>query len=37
MVVSWVPGVENAMEGTGVPMEAVVVVICVEVRRGGVE
>lgn len=36
VVVSGVPGVENAMERVDIPMEAVVV-ICVEVSRGGVE
>lgn len=30
-------GVENIMESTDVPMEAVVVVICAEVSGGGVE
>lgn len=37
MVVSGLPGVENAMERTDVLMEAVVVVICVDAVRGGVE
>lgn len=37
VVVSGVPGVENATERADILMEAVVVVICVEVSRGGVE
>lgn len=37
VVVSGVSGVENTMERTGPLMGDVVVVICVEVSRGGVE
>lgn len=37
MFVSGLPGVENAVERSSVPMEAVVVVMGGEVSRGGVE
>lgn len=37
MVMSGLTGVEKAMERTGVAMEAVAVVICVELSKGGVE
>lgn len=37
VVGSGVLGVENVMERTGVAMEAIVVVICVDLSRGGVE